>query len=88
MGSGLDTEYQSLLVDMKSKMLTEKKIISRERCSEKLGCLASVDIKGKQDVPLTWSQTSWKVKSRGSQEASLWTKLGEVTEFQLSCFKS
>ena len=47
MCSGLDTEYQSLSVGMKSKMLTEKNIRSRERYSKKLGCLASVDIKGK-----------------------------------------
>ena len=47
MCSGLDTEYQSLSVGMKSKMLTEKNIKSRERYSKKPGCLASVDIKGK-----------------------------------------
>ena len=50
MCSGLDTEYQSLSVGMKSKMLTEKNIKSRERYSKKPGCLASVDIKGKQGV--------------------------------------
>ena len=32
--------------------------------------------------------TSWNVKSSGSLETSLWTKLVEVMEFQLSCFKS
>ena len=37
---------------------------------------------------LTWSQTSWNVKSSGPQEALLWTKLVEVMEFQLSYFKS
>ena len=37
---------------------------------------------------LTKSQTSWNVKSSGSLEASLWTKLVEVMEFQLSYFKS
>ena len=34
------------------------------------------------------SQTSWNVKSSGPQEASLQTKLVEVTEFQWSYFKS
>ena len=33
-------------------------------------------------------QTSWSGKSSGSQEASLWAKLVEVMEFQLSYFKS
>ena len=37
---------------------------------------------------LTKSQTSWNVKSSGPQEASLWTKLVEVIEVQLSYFKS
>ena len=34
------------------------------------------------------SQTSWNVKSSGPWKASLQTKLVEVMEFQLSCFKS
>ena len=34
------------------------------------------------------SQTSWNVKSSGPWKASLRTKLVEVMEFQLSCFKS
>ena len=38
-------------------------------------------------VSLTQSQTSWNVKSSGYYEASLWTKLVEVKEFQLSYFK-
>ena len=33
-------------------------------------------------------QTSWNVKSSGPWKASLRTKLLEVMEFQLSCFKS
>ena len=33
-------------------------------------------------------QTSWNAKSSGPWEASLWTKLVEVMEFQLSYFKS
>ena len=33
-------------------------------------------------------QTSWNAKSSGPQEALLRTKLMEVMEFQLSCFKS
>ena len=33
-------------------------------------------------------QTPWSVKSNGPWEASLQTKLVEVMEFQLSCFKS
>ena len=37
---------------------------------------------------LTQSQTSWNVKSRGPEEASLRTKLVEVMEFQWSYFKS
>ena len=37
---------------------------------------------------LTYSQTSWNVKSSGPYEASLQTKLVEVMEFQLSYFKS
>ena len=37
---------------------------------------------------LTWSQTSWSVRSGGPLEASLWTKLVEVMELQLSYFKS
>ena len=37
---------------------------------------------------LTYSWTSWSVKSSGPQEALLWTKLVEVMEFQLSYFKS
>ena len=37
---------------------------------------------------LTYSQTSWNVKSSGPSEASLQTKLVEVMEFQLSSFKS
>ena len=37
---------------------------------------------------LTYSQPSWNVKSSGSKEASLGTKLVEVMEFQLSYFKS
>ena len=36
---------------------------------------------------VTQSQTSWNVKSSGPSEASLWTKLVEAMEFQLSCFK-
>ena len=34
------------------------------------------------------SQTSWIVNSSGSWETSLWTKLVDVMEFQLSYFKS
>ena len=45
-----------------------------------------------QITTMVWSlieiQTSWTVKSSGTQEASLRTKLMEVTEFQLSYFKS
>ena len=37
---------------------------------------------------LTYSQTSWNVKSSGPQEASLRTNLVEVMEFQLKYFKS
>ena len=37
---------------------------------------------------LTWSQTSWNVKSSGPWKASLWTKLVGVMELQLSYFKS
>ena len=37
---------------------------------------------------LTLSQTFWSAKSSGPYEASLQTKLVEVMEFQLSCFKS
>ena len=33
-------------------------------------------------------QTSWNAKSSWPQEASLWTKLVKVMEFQLSYFKS
>ena len=40
------------------------------------------------DVITIQSQTSWNVKSSGAQKASLRTKLVEVMEFQLSCFKS
>ena len=32
-------------------------------------------------------QTSWNTKSSGPWEASLWTKLVEVMDFQLSYFK-
>ena len=39
-------------------------------------------------LSLIQSQTSWNVKSSGPQKASLRTKLVEVMEFQLSCFKS
>ena len=38
--------------------------------------------------PFTSSQTSWSVKLSGPQEALVKTKLVEVTEFQLSYFKS
>ena len=42
-----------------------------------------------QDVARdTQSQISWNVKSSGHYEAALQTKLVEVMEFQLSCFKS
>ena len=34
------------------------------------------------------NQTSRNVKSSGPLEASLWTKIAEVIEFQLSYFKS
>ena len=38
---------------------------------------------------LTYSQTTWSVKSSGPKEALLWTKLlVKMTEFQLSYFKS
>ena len=37
---------------------------------------------------LTWSQISWTVKSCKPQEASLRTKLVEVTEFQFRYLKS
>jgi len=37
---------------------------------------------------LTYSQTSWKAKSCGTEAASLWTKLVEVMGLQLSYFKS
>ena len=36
---------------------------------------------------LTYSQTSWSVKSIGPQEALLRTKLSEVMKFQLNYFK-
>ena len=36
---------------------------------------------------LTWSQTSWNVKSSDSYESSLWTKLVEKMEFQVTYFK-
>ena len=39
-------------------------------------------------VAITESQKSWSAKSSGPQEASLRTKLEEVMQFQLSCFKS
>ena len=39
-------------------------------------------------VSYTQSQTSWNVKSSGHQEDSLRTKLGDVTQFQLSYLKS
>ena len=37
---------------------------------------------------LTYCQTSWSAKSSGHYETSLWTKLVEVMEFQLSYFES
>mgnify|MGYP000315341619 CR=1 FL=1 len=37
---------------------------------------------------LTYSQTSWNVKSSGSQEALVHTKLVEVMGLQLSYFNS
>ena len=37
---------------------------------------------------LTYSQTSWNIKSSGLKEASLPTKLVEVMEFQLRYLKS
>ena len=37
---------------------------------------------------LTYSQTSWSVKSSGPKEVSLQTKLVKVMKFQLSYFKS
>ena len=37
---------------------------------------------------LTYSQTSWNIKSSGLKGASLPTKLVEVMEFQLSYLKS
>ena len=40
------------------------------------------------DGALTQSQISWSPKSDGPQEASLRTKLVEVTEFWLSALKS
>ena len=36
---------------------------------------------------LTYSQTPWSVKSSGAKEALRQTKLVEMMEFQLSCFK-
>ena len=51
--------------------------------------LIAVNIGGKnRGVRIDSSQTSWNVKSNGPQEASLRTKLVEVMEFQLNCFKS
>ena len=40
------------------------------------------------DGVITYSQTSWNVKSSGPYKASLRTKLVQVIEFQLSYFKS
>ena len=40
------------------------------------------------DGVITYSQTSWNVKSSGPYKASLRTKLVEVMEFQLSYFRS
>ena len=43
-------------------------------------------------ITMVWSlihsQTSWNVKSSGPWKASVWTKLVEVIEFQLSYFTS
>ena len=36
------------------------------------------------DGVITHLQTSWNAKSSGPEEASLWTKLVEVMEFQMS----
>ena len=40
------------------------------------------------DVITNLEPDTWNVKSSGPQKASLRTKLVEVMEFQLSCFKS
>ena len=40
------------------------------------------------DGVLTHLETSWNAMSNVPEEASLWTKLVEVIEFQLSYFKS
>jgi len=37
---------------------------------------------------LTGNQAPWSLKSSAPSEALVWTKLVEVMEFQLSCFKS
>ena len=37
---------------------------------------------------LTENQAPWSVKSSAPLETLVWTKLVEVMEFQLSCFKS
>ena len=39
-------------------------------------------------LSLSYSQTSWSVKSSGPKETSQQTKVVEVMEFQLSYFKS
>ena len=39
-------------------------------------------------VHLGWPYTAWLIVSSGPSEASLWTKLEEVMEFQLRYFKS
>ena len=67
--------------------LTEAEDIKKQQCTEELYKKDLNDWNNHNGISLTYSQTSWSMKSSRSYEASLWTRRVEVMEFQLSYFK-
>ena len=76
--------------DRNSMDLTEAEDIKKwwQECTEELYKKDLNDSDNHDGVTHTQSQTSWNVKSRGTEETSLRTKLVEVVKFKLSYFKS
>ena len=70
------------LILKKYKKRSDGKNIQKNYTKKSLTCINTMV------WSLTKSQTSWSVKSSRPEEASLWTKLVEVMEFQLNYFKS
>ena len=78
-----------MINDRKGKDLTEaEEIKKRQKYTEELNRKRLNDPDNHDGVITHLEPTPWNVKSSGPWKASLQTKLAEVMEFQLSCFKS